>query len=131
MTDNKPMEPVAAITADELLEPIIENMREYCEVKIVKHETTLAECDELWPDDSSGIVYQLIDRIRRASKTIRTIAAQVESLRAENERLKSENRRAIDCVKDMLRADDGQAFKEAQRFIESLTPPQPTAKEKV
>jgi len=46
--------------------------------------------------------------------------SEVDRLREENERLRVGLWHAVDCLKDMLMGDDGQAWKEAERALPGI-----------
>jgi len=46
------------------------------------------------------------------------LQAQVRKLQAELAELKSQHKEAVDRIKDLLLGDDGQACKEAERYLD-------------
>ena len=58
-----------------------------------------------------------IDAIKEAGDMMSRAAKEITALRAEVERIRTQLDEAIHRIEDMLEDDDGQAFKEAGKFL--------------
>ena len=57
---------------------------------------------------------------KSVSENINTIRAHIAALEADNKRLRDGLSTSVYRLKDMLKADDGQAFKEAEKALPRL-----------
>lgn len=76
------------------------------------------ECFSLMEDypsaDGEWVKYE--DHIAMNKK----LCDEIEFWQTDNDKLQAQLDKAVDRIKDMLMGDDGQAWKEAEKFIERL-----------